>query len=123
MDRSPEYIKQCQKAKKILAHTPVEGDFYYGGADGKTAYVFVGGYWVDDTWLPSQSDLQEMVDNSGRVAKPLFYLVEDIHDFYHDGNQGFDSMEKLWLAFVMKEKYGKIWAGEDWVISENAVGA
>lgn len=27
----------------------------------------------------------------------------------------FTSMEQLWLAFVMKEKYGKIWDGEDWV--------
>jgi len=25
------------------------------------------------------------------------------------------SMEQLWLAFVMKEKYNKVWNGEDWI--------
>ncbi len=27
----------------------------------------------------------------------------------------FTSMEQLWLAFVMKEKYGKVWDGGEWV--------
>ena len=26
------------------------------------------------------------------------------------------SMEQLWFAFVMKEKYGKVWDGESWKI-------
>ncbi len=26
-----------------------------------------------------------------------------------------DSWEKLWLAFVMKEKYNKVWDGEKWL--------
>jgi hypothetical protein len=25
------------------------------------------------------------------------------------------SYERLWLMFVMHEKYGKIWNGEEWV--------
>ena len=25
------------------------------------------------------------------------------------------SMEQLWLAFVMKDKYKKVWNGEDWI--------
>ena len=28
------------------------------------------------------------------------------------------SMEQLWLAFVMHEKYSKIWNGEDWMLKE-----
>ena len=27
----------------------------------------------------------------------------------------FSSFEQLWLVFVMKEKYGKTWNGQDWV--------
>jgi len=27
---------------------------------------------------------------------------------------GFTSMEQLWLAFVMKEKYNKVWNGKEW---------
>ncbi len=33
--------------------------------------------------------------------------------FYCEGYLG--SMEQLWLAFVMKEKYNKVWTGEEWV--------
>jgi len=28
----------------------------------------------------------------------------------------FKTMEQLWLAFVMKERFGKTWNGEDWII-------
>jgi hypothetical protein len=37
---------------------------------------------------------------------------------YSDGanaDESFDTMEQLWLAFVMKELYGKGWNGEEWV--------
>jgi len=27
----------------------------------------------------------------------------------------FTSMEQLWLAFVMNEKYNKVWNGKDWM--------
>jgi hypothetical protein len=75
-------------------------------------------------WLPRQDQLQEMVgvktagdledcgllkgwdDGSGWAAI----------DGYRD-SRIFDnfSMEQLWLAFVMKEKYNKTWDGVDWV--------
>jgi len=29
-----------------------------------------------------------------------------------------NSMNELWLAFVMHEKYQKIWTGEKWVKAE-----
>jgi hypothetical protein len=34
---------------------------------------------------------------------------EDMSSFEIVNNTGFDSMEQLWLAFVMKEKYNKQW--------------
>ena len=27
----------------------------------------------------------------------------------------FTSMEQLWLAFIMREKYQKVWSGTEWV--------
>ena len=27
----------------------------------------------------------------------------------------FQTMEQLWLAFVMKERFNKVWNGEDWI--------
>ena len=96
-------------------------------------------------WIPSQSDLQEMVDDT------ILDILESFHDFiWHlvfeptlwkdwqdefyanpqDSEMAspyvcvmkpefhiFTSMEQLWLAFCQKELYGKVWNNEkeDWV--------
>ena len=82
-------------------------------------------------WLPTQSQLQEM------AGLELQELVEDFYQFamcswaaqedddvfckfdrslsFHYGDIEIASMEQLWLAFVMNEKYDKVWDGEDWV--------
>ena len=59
----------------------------------------------------SQDQLQEMFDLSiptlltdfyqWAIGKPRLY---------------FNSMEQLWLAFVMKEKFNKVWNGNDWEV-------
>jgi hypothetical protein len=48
------------------------------------------------------------------------HLNDDIFNiayFYENRNRLIqpESWEQLWLAFVMKEKYNKVWNGEDWV--------
>jgi hypothetical protein len=59
-------------------------------------------------WLPRQDQLQEMLSNN------INYTIQV---------QGFDGMlefsgrqswEQLWLAFVLKEKFNKVWNGEKW---------
>ena len=63
--------------------------------------------------LERQDQLQEMVDIRG-----LQSLTWAIHQFsesqYGSSFTISGTMEQLWLAFVMKEKYGKVWTGEDW---------
>jgi len=61
-------------------------------------------------WLPRQDQLQEMIKGThlkklGRVYRAVVNM-----ELYPS-----DSMEQLWLVFVMKEKYGKVWNGKDWV--------
>jgi hypothetical protein len=34
-----------------------------------------------------------------------------------------DALEVLWLAFVMKENYNKVWNGEDWETTVRSVSA
>ena len=60
-------------------------------------------------WLPRQDQLQQM------IAK--FYLLpfNTFHKFCIKNQVEFNSMEQLWLTFVMWQKYHKIWNGEDWV--------
>lgn len=75
-----------------------------------------------DTWLPRQDQLQGMVDNIGGSYYPsLSSLMETTSDKTPLGHYMVkpeynycDSMEQLWLAFVMKEKWGKVWTGKEW---------
>lgn len=61
-----------------------------------------------------QDQLQEMIGDFQviRNAMDTLYLSEN---FDRDYWLSFDSYEQLWLAFVMKEKYGKAWNGEEWI--------
>ena len=69
-------------------------------------------YW--SIWLPRQDQLQEMVT----VSQPQELLSLIYHwmgsEEFSNYVFTFDSMEQLWLAFVMK-KYNKTWNGEDWI--------
>jgi hypothetical protein len=80
----------------------------------------------ENIWLPRQDQLQEMVDAPYQDDNPemhpigqhaqLIQLVRDIGLFSQQTDlKSITSMEQLWLAFVMKEKYGKVWNGTDWV--------
>ena len=95
MDISPEYIKMCEKAVEIQKLAPRNE---------------VKNWWSPDdlmVWLPRQDQLQEMCENKGED----FFIFA----FRSGSHPLLDTYEKLWLAFVMKEKYGKVWNGEDWV--------
>lgn len=52
------------------------------------------------------------------LAWALVYEIaieeEDVWDETKPYYLKMSSSEQLWLAFVMKEKYGKVWDGEDW---------
>lgn len=89
------------------------------------------------TFLPRQDQLQEMIqgklfvreDEPGAILDIVsmpFDSFDRFLDLFVDGedkgNQWwneyalkFKSMEQLWLAFVLSEKYGKSWNGTEWV--------
>lgn len=72
----------------------------------------------DVKWLPRQDQLQAMCKHTDDVYAlvELFAKCVNSGELYLIGNQGkcFTSMEQLWLAFVMKEKYDKVWDGDKW---------
>jgi len=74
-------------------------------------------------WLPRQDQLQEMARENLDYTETIwglhsafFYKTKREEQYY---SQNFTSMEQLWLAFVMKERYSKIWNGEEWILNEN----
>lgn len=139
MDTSKEYIKMCEKAKEIQKEwKPKSLDIF------SNSYVI--SYVTDDDfykcikdkgdyfkrqkiWLPHQDQLQEMIiEKQFNQTKDslcidlisqmtLFcFSYGEIRDLAKEYAKQFSSMEQLWLAFVMKEKYNKIWDGEEWVV-------
>ena len=67
-----------------------------------------------------QDQLQEMISIS---PIGLYRFWEFIRGEWNPYSESYDSyrsdymptMEQLWLAFVMKEKYNKVWDGRDWI--------
>ena len=130
MDTSKEYMIMCHNAKEIREiWKPVEGDFYYSRRNGNSVLtndlIFLGDkvlgrLKVDCLWLPRQDQLQEMI--IGRYVRhnwpPAASIVWDFSSFAdpsEDVHRYCKSMEQLWLAFVMKEKYKKIWNEKKWI--------
>lgn len=99
-------------------------------ADGKTSLIPIAITWLEwrnrYIWLPRQDQLQEMVlpNFEGKDRYAIYEIVDAFNKFVFKGSRSrlgalkhglFDpSMEQLWLAFVMKEKYNKAWNGDEW---------
>lgn len=71
----------------------------------------------DNIWLPRQDQLQAMYGNMSDCLSAIYRWEEtsSIGDYYCYDYDLFTSLEQLWLAFVMKEKYNKTWNGEEWI--------
>ena len=143
MDTTEKNIMMCEKAEEIQKlWEPKRGDIVYDVADNKniwrsrdwhiitTSFTLREGnrFHIDMyqdicekeeyIWLPTQDQLQKQ---TGIESIPT--LLSQFNEFVF-GNVGYttqemcnfiDSCEKLWLAFVMKKKYKKIWNGKEWV--------
>ncbi len=141
MDTTKEYILQCEKAWADLKRDIYFSDVVYiRNKDGSGGWIVT--QWVENSpacfkyeenkkypdmiskglcqaqnsigfvvW--KQDQLQKMADINVSQASPLSWVFAIfvrnnflISDY---------SMEQLWLAFVMKEKYQKTWNGKEWV--------
>ena len=127
MDQSSDYIKMCESAKVMQKQwKPDFGDFFVSMSLGLTSpcqpivsdlekkktYLKT----IKAVWLPRQDQLQEMVIEKYATPWDLAIAFSNVlmgdNASYFDN---FDSMEKLWLAFVMLEKYKKKWKDGEWV--------
>ena len=139
------YIKMCERAKEIQCDRILGrydfGDIYYlkSGHKHGGKFRFIGSYDGYDCdkelieksiWLPTQEQLQEMLTMDTEYAKEYnkkegaifcgFYIFLDMMDWVRNCLKkpttiNCNSMNEMWLIFVMSEKYSKIWTGEKWV--------
>ena len=83
------------------------------------------GEYCDFIYLPRQDQLQEMLKDEYKVGN----LIENFYHYVFGGEteivgltnkikkrnlESFDTLEQLWLAFVMDLKFDKHWNGEVW---------
>ena len=143
MDTSETYIKMCEKAAEIQEghEAIIQGDWWCWKSYQRQVVPHVDARPISRVdkrekkvvrntriWLPRQDQLQEMVkeiamDELTRGQFLVAYLEQYFDYFCNEeyANYGtstglhFGSMEQLWLAFVMKEKYNKIWNGDEWI--------
>jgi hypothetical protein len=127
MDKSSNYIKMCESAKVIQKQwKPDFGDFFVSmssgltspcqsvasGLEKKVSYLKT----IKAVWLPRQDQLQEMVIEKYATPWDLAIAFSNVlmadNTSYFDT---FDSMEKLWLAFIMLKKHKKKWKDGEWV--------
>jgi hypothetical protein len=126
MDTSEQYIKMCKKAVEIQKlWKPATGDFYGWVICESTGHeIWQDGNKINvvaDIWLPRQDQLQKILALN-TTNKTLMLVDGQIREFYNfamDWNfTKTNSMETLWLEFVMKELYNKTWNGKDWISVE-----
>ena len=144
MDTSPEYIKQCEQAEEIQYqfnpddhnclwdfalkwdwdrnNEKYDGYIGYGGRKQQQFSTYDGYLW-HCIWLPRQDQLQEMIETTSlwninhRYSRWLYDVNDDgVCDFHiRHIHENLKSMEQLWFAFVMAERYQKIWDGTEWI--------
>ena len=130
MDTSETYINMCREAKEIQdGWVRGNGDFYYRDPEDDVYVVDClvssedierGKYLWRRFWLPRQDQLQEMLglDNHSLMMKFCRFYNFNLGYNSADHNIIFincQSMEILWLLFVMEEKYNKQWDGDKWI--------
>ena len=99
----------------------VEGYIHAITEEGETRTYATQNEGIKSTsiWLPRQDQLQDMIRNHHdctrhNVRSAFYYWYKrDINK--SGGVLETWTDERLWLAFVMHEKYGKKWDGNDWV--------
>jgi hypothetical protein len=127
MDRSSNYIRMCEGIEEIQQQwQPEFGDFYVSMSlsltspcqlimsdlEKKVSYLKT----IKAVWLPRQDQLQEMVMENYATPWDLAIAFSNVlmgeNASYFDN---FDSMEKLWFAFITLEKYKRKWNDGEWV--------
>ncbi len=122
MDQSKQYIKMCD-CDEIQSQWTIKSarwcDVFYDPEDVSINkcmnLIHVKDCFEEGiklVWLPRQDQLQDMLGYQIGGMLDLFCEWIDTAEFAEGSS---DTMEKIWLSFVMHEKFNKKWNGERWV--------
>ena len=137
MDETEVFIKMCEKAGEIQKlWVPIIGDLTDMGIvldiyreenclrSGVLKISYARNFLHHDTvqnhpkeylvWLPRQGQLQKLTGIES-IPTLLSQFNEFVFGNVEYATQFIDSCEKLWLAFVMKKRYNKVWNEGEWL--------
>ena len=127
----------CEKAEEIQKKAKFEkGDFVYSYSESyvqvdentKKAQRVGQGVFILDlivnsiekkelaVWLPRQDQLQEISKKDFDLNGQITELINCQNYYYSFKRILFETFEKLWLAYIMKQLYNKEWNGKEWLI-------
>lgn len=81
-------------------------------------------YSLELIWLPYQDQLQDILLQEWNFHDLVYHYASEYSDdgwktpeWANDGKWElkYNTMEQLWLAYLMHKKYNKIWNGSDWI--------
>jgi hypothetical protein len=111
---------------EILCYQPADAKQFWISTEGKKSIILSAKDLVKEhsKWLPRQDQLQEMMSNSSdsyvaAIVDNLFAFTMGVSD---SDNYIPETMEQLWLVYIMSERYDKIWNGADWDVETNNDG-
>jgi hypothetical protein len=115
-----EGLSFCRQAESLVQVV----DLYYQDHVGKEYQQECQDLKDNALWLPRQDQLQKIVEPDN--SKIYAFMIKVIESQYYESSKGaylaatdvFYSMEQLWLGYIMKEKYNKVWNEEEWLILE-----
>jgi hypothetical protein len=145
MDTSKEYILMCEKAKELQVSIYKHDDnswFYclthkqlsYRNSELESVTCFYNGWdgfhtmieretqeEIEFIWIPRQDQLQNLWNDDGAccLMALLNWLASDNNELTYVLPKVSNSLEQLWLAFIMDSKFHKRWNGTDWIVMEN----
>lgn len=104
---------------ECLTHKPDINDYIEISREDGSHGVYTSSSLLKDRhiWLPRQDQLQEIVGGFGAGFIDWRHWRNTVYPHMQNPfnkNWRFTSWEQLWLAFVMKERYNKIWSNGEW---------
>lgn len=126
------YLEMCKKATEIQKEWKSKPGDIILLKSGFTDIVEVCCNEKEFTWIPIQEDLQEIIFNFygkdgmhpmidiGHVLAAFNRYHEDLwlnKQIKYPWNQ-FNTLNELWLSFVMGTVFGKVWNKDKWIYIE-----
>ena len=119
MDKTKEYILMCEKAKRFIPKEVITNldyhTFWAQKHHGEWIVDARGCIPKDDIPLFRQDQSQEMLAEDWDEQLLIADVLRSASNESGIDWDAIDSHEKMWLAFVMYEKFNKTWNGEDWI--------